>query len=45
MPNHSHGGSSDNIGKFDAKVDEGIFLGYSSHSHAYRVYNRMTMTV
>ena len=35
----------DNLGKFDAKADEGIFLGYSSHSHAYRVYNKRTMTV
>ena len=31
--------------KFDAKADEGIFLGYSLHSHAYRVYNRRTMVV
>jgi len=30
----------DNVGKFDAKADAGIFLGYSSHSHAYRVYNK-----
>ena len=35
----------DNLGKFDAKVGEGIFLGYSSHSHVYRVYNKRTMTV
>ena len=35
----------DNLGKFDSKVDEGIFLGYSLHSHAYRVYNRRTMVV
>ena len=33
------------MGKFDSKVDEGIFLGYSLHSHAYRVYNRRTMLV
>jgi len=31
--------------KFDAKADKDIFLGYSSHSHAYRVYNKRTMTV
>jgi len=34
-----------NLGKFDAKADEGIFLGYSLHSHAYRVYNKRTMVV
>jgi len=26
----------DNLGKFDSKADEGIFLGYSSQSHVYR---------
>jgi len=35
----------DNIGKFDAKADEGIFIGYSSHSHEYSIYNKCTMTV
>jgi len=35
----------DNIGKFDAKADDGIFIGYSSHSHAYRIYNKCTMTI
>jgi len=35
----------DNFGKFDSKTDEGIFLGYSLHSHAYRVNNRRTMVV
>ena len=35
----------DNLGKFDAKSDEGIFLGYSLHSKAYRVYNKRTMTI
>jgi len=34
-----------NLGKFDPKEDEGIFLGYSLHSHAYRVYNSKTMVV
>jgi hypothetical protein len=28
------------LGKFDSKVDEGIFLGYSSRSEAYRCYNK-----
>jgi len=29
----------ENLYKFDTKNDEGIFLGYSSYSKAYRVYN------
>uniref|UniRef100_A0A2N9IWC5 CCHC-type domain-containing protein n=1 Tax=Fagus sylvatica TaxID=28930 RepID=A0A2N9IWC5_FAGSY len=36
---------TDNLGKFDAKSDEGIFLGYSSNSKAYRVFNKRTMVV
>ena len=35
----------ENLGKFDAKSDEGIFLGYSLHSKAYRIYNKRTMTI
>jgi hypothetical protein len=35
----------DNIGKFDAKSDVGIFLGYSTNSKAYRVFNKRTMVV
>ena len=34
-----------NLGKFDAKTDEGIFLGYSESSQAYRVYNKRLLTV
>ena len=30
----------DNLGKFDAKSDVGIFLGYSTMSKAYRFYNQ-----
>ena len=33
------------LGKFDDKTDEGIFLGYVTHSHAYRVYNKRLMIV
>jgi hypothetical protein len=29
----------DNLGKIDSKLDEGIFLGYSSNKKAYRCYN------
>jgi len=35
----------ESLGKFDAKSDKGIFLGYSLNSHAYRVYNKKLMTV
>ena len=35
----------ENVGKFDSRSDEGIFLGYSSTSKAYRVYNRRTIKV
>ena len=34
-----------NIGKFDSKVDEGIFLSYSLTSKAYRVYKKRTLTI
>ena len=32
------------LGKFDAKSDVGVFLGYSNNSRAYRVYNMRTQT-
>ena len=37
--------NGNNLGKFDAKFDEGIFLGYSLHSKAYKVCNKRTMNV
>ena len=33
------------MGKFNSRSDEGIFLGYSSTSKAYRVYIKKTMKV
>ncbi|XP_070050783.1 uncharacterized protein [Nicotiana tomentosiformis] len=33
------------LGKFDAKSDEGIFLGYSSQRKSYQVYNKRTQCV
>jgi hypothetical protein len=30
----------EDLGKFDSREDEGIFLGYSSRSKAYRCYNK-----
>ena len=38
-------GGKDNLGKFDAKSNVGIFLGYSSSSKVYRVFNKKTMVV
>ena len=35
----------DNLGKFDAKSDEGIFLGYSSISKAFRIFNKRTLII
>ena len=35
----------ENVGKFDSRSNEGIFLGYSSTSKAYRVYNKRIMKV
>ena len=35
----------ENVGKFNSRSDEGIFLGYSSTSKAYRVYIKKTMKV
>ena len=35
----------ENVGKFDSRSDEGIFLGYSSTSKAYQVYNKRIMKV
>ena len=35
----------DNLGKFDEKSDEGIFLGYSLSSKAFRIYNKRTLTI
>jgi len=35
----------DNLGKFDAKSNEGIFLKYSSNSKSFRIYNKRTMII
>ena len=32
--------NDENLGKFDAREDEGIFLGYASKSKGYRCYNK-----
>ena len=35
----------ENLGKFDAKSDEGIYIGYALNGHAYRVFNKRLLTV
>nr|GEY23745.1 hypothetical protein [Tanacetum cinerariifolium] len=35
----------DNLGKFEAKGDEGYFLGYSMSSKAFRIFNKRTKRV
>ena len=37
--------TKDNLENFDSKVDEGIFLGYSTFNKAYRVSNKRTLVV
>jgi len=34
-----------NLGKFDPKSFKAIFVGYSNTSKAYRVFNRLTLTI
>jgi len=40
-----HNNRKDNLGKFDPSSDEAIFLGYSSYSEAYKVFNKRTLCV
>ena len=40
-----HNNGKDNLGNFNAKSDEGIFLGYSLNSKAYRILNKRTSMV
>ena len=35
----------ENLGKFDAKFDKGIHIGYALNGHAYRVFNKRLLTV
>ena len=37
--------TKDNLGKFDAKSYEAIFVGYSNTSKAYRVFNKSSLTI
>ena len=40
-----HNNDKDNLEKIDPKFDEGIFLGYSTSSKAYRVFNKRILVV
>ena len=40
-----HNNGKNALGKFDPRSDETIFLGYSSHSKAYKVFNKRTLCV
>ena len=40
-----HNKNKNQLGKFDAKSDEGIFLSYSKHSKAYKVFNKRTLVI
>jgi len=33
------------LGKFDSKVFESIFVGYSSNIKTYRIFNKSTLTI
>lgn len=35
----------EHLGKFDARNDEGMFLGYSENSSAFRVYNTRSLMI
>ena len=34
-----------NLDKFESRSSDGIFLGYSTHGHSYRIYNLDTNTI
>ena len=40
-----HNNGNDAWGKFDPRSDEAIFLGYFSHSKAYKVLNKQSLCV
>ena len=35
----------DDLGKFDPRSDEGVFVWYSSSSKAYRIFNKQTQCI
>ena len=37
--------TKDALDKFDARSNEDIFVGYSTQSKAYRIFNKKTFTI
>lgn len=37
--------NEDELGSFDARCDEGIFLGYSTHNKEYKCFNKCIQKV
>ncbi|XP_055960613.1 uncharacterized protein LOC126668274 [Mercurialis annua] len=37
--------TKDDLGNFDSKTDEGVFLGYAYNSKSFRVFNKRTLVV
>ena len=35
----------DDLGKFDPRSDEGVFVGYLSSSKAYRIFNKQSQCI
>jgi len=40
-----HNNGKNNLGKFDARSDEVIFVGNPMHNKAYRIYNKSTRNI
>ncbi|XP_060200433.1 uncharacterized protein LOC132628684 [Lycium barbarum] len=40
-----HNNGKENLGKFDPRSDEGIFLGYSPTSRSYRIFNKRILFI
>jgi len=40
-----HNNGKTNLSKFDPRSDEAVFVGYSNHSKAYKVFNKRTLCI
>ncbi|MGR6722309.1 hypothetical protein, partial [Aeromonas veronii] len=40
-----HNNGKSQLRTFQAKADEGIFMGYSTNSKAFRVFNKKTLVI
>ena len=45
LPSRAENRYDNNLGKFDAKIDAGIFLDYFLTSKAFRIFNKRTLVV